>query len=248
MKHFTPSDLDLIAKQVVLERKGRCLVDGLTLDVPKGAILGVIGPNGAGKTTLLRLLAGMVTPDRGEILLGDKPLGSWKPKDRAAHIAYLPQTTPVPFAFTPRELVRLSCSSREVSNRILDSLGLLGDADQSLDRLSGGERQRAALARLLAQESLYLLLDEPFTHLDPKYQLVLLQILRQRAEQGKGVVLVLHELSLAYRFCDLILLLKAGTVVVQGPPESVFADQYVGEVYGISLSTDPGALGHIGLR
>lgn len=248
MKHFAPPVLELAAKQVILERWGKRLLQEVTVDVPQGAILGVVGPNGAGKTTLLRLLAGIIEPHLGEVSLGGRPLRGCKPNERVAQIAYLPQTTPVPFAFTPRELVRLSCTSTEAETRVLTELGLLKDADRSLSTLSGGERQRAALARVLAQESRYYLLDEPFTHLDPKYQLILLKILRQRAEQGHGVVLILHELALAYHFCDQILLLDAGRVVIQASPEIVFTDQYIGEAYGISLSADRGALGFMELR
>lgn len=186
-----------------------------------GELVGVIGPNGSGKTTLLRCLAGVIAPDQGKI-------------QRAASV-YLPQVTPAPFAFTPRELVRLSGASQAACEAALAELGLLDQIDQPLPTLSGGERQRAALARVLAQESDFLLLDEPFVHLDLPYQLDLIQALKLRLAQGKGVVVVLHELGLAQEICDRLLLLCQGGLVADGMPEAVLTDENLKTVYGIQV-------------
>ena len=184
-----------------------------------GEVVGVIGPNGSGKTTLLRCLAGVITPDQGKI--------------RRATSVYLPQVTPAPFAFTPKELVRLSGASQAACAAALAELGLLEQMDQALPTLSGGERQRAALARVLAQESDFILLDEPFTHLDLPYQLDLIQSLKMRVAQGKGVVLVLHELDLARELCDRLLLLYQGGLVADGVPSEVLTEENLKTVYEI---------------
>lgn len=186
-----------------------------------GELVGVIGPNGAGKTTLLRCLAGVIAPDQGKI-------------QRAASV-YLPQVTPAPFAFTPRELVGLSGASHVACEAALAELGLLALAGQSLLVLSGGERQRAALARVLAQESDFLLLDEPFAHLDLPYQLDLIQALKKRVAQGKGVVLVLHELGLAQELCDRLLLLHQGRLVADATPDRVLTNENLKVVYGVQV-------------
>lgn len=208
----------------------------LTLTLSPGALTGLIGPNGAGKTTLLRCLAGDIPPDSGEVHLDNQPLQRWRASERAQKIAYLPQSTPTVFPFTVRELVGLREASPEACQAALETLDLAPLAERPLTTLSGGEQRRAALARVLAQQAPCLLLDEPLTYLDPKYQLRLLEYLQQHCRQGGSAMIVLHELRLARQWCSELVLLAQGTRVAQGTPEQVLTENTLHEVFHIPAS------------
>lgn len=236
----------LTLRNVSLSRRGRRVLDGVGLNAARDEVLGVIGPNGAGKSTLLRLMAGLTRPDRGTVRLEDRDIGDWPRRDRARRIAYLPQHPDCHWPITVAGLADLGrlphrgfwdrptprdAAAVETALALADMNRL---ADRRLDSLSGGEAARAHLARALAGEPALLLADEPVADLDPSHALTVMDHLRRFAGQGGAVVVVLHDLSLASRYCDRLILLNAGRIAATGAPGAVLTKDRLAEVYGIS--------------
>ncbi|MBB6048325.1 ABC transporter ATP-binding protein [Armatimonas rosea] len=209
------------------------LLQELTLSLSEGQLTGIIGPNGAGKTTLLRCLSGDLAVHAGEIVLAGIPLQRWSSHERAERLAYLPQSTSVTFAFTVEELVGLRARSEELREQALDTMELPALRERPLTSLSGGEQRRAAIARVLAQGAPCLLLDEPLTHLDPRYQRRLLLYLQAHCQQGGSAALVLHDLRLARKWCDRLALLVGGGLLAEGTPEELLTTKVLEEVFGV---------------
>ncbi len=208
----------------------------VSVAIPNGKLTGIIGPNGAGKTTLLRCLAGELHPQQGTVTLGDnRDLSTWRARERAQRIAYLPQNTVFAFAFTTQELVGLHAASPSSLQEALDTLELTALATRSLLSLSGGERQRVAIARALAQQTQFLLLDEPLTHLDLHYQNRLLAFLKQRTLNGATIIVVLHDLRQAQHWCDHLIVLTEGQVHTQGTPEQTLTPENLSTVFRITF-------------
>nr|WP_309693908.1 ABC transporter ATP-binding protein [Armatimonas sp.] len=208
----------------------------VSVAIPNGKLTGIIGPNGAGKTTLLRCLAGELHPQQGTVTLGDnRDLSTWRARERAQRIAYLPQNTVFAFAFTTQELVGLHAASPSSLQEALDTLELTALATRSLLSLSGGERQRVAIARALAQQTQFLLLDEPLTHLDLHYQNRLLAFLKQRTLNGATIIVVLHDLRQAKHWCDHLIVLTEGQVHTQGTPEQTLTPENLSTVFRITF-------------
>ncbi len=206
----------------------------VTLQVPPSQLTGVIGPNGAGKTTLLRCLTADLQPTKGSVRLGGRLLRDWKPVAWSDALAFLPQGTPIAYAFTVEELVGLRARSPEAQERALECMELQSLKSRSLLTLSGGERQRAAVARVLAQDTPVLVLDEPLAHLDTRYQSRLLEFLKAHSQSAGMTVLALHDLRLARHWCDWLVLLKSGQLVMQGEPQEVLTRECLQEVFGTS--------------
>ncbi|HKQ48814.1 MAG TPA: ABC transporter ATP-binding protein [Phycisphaerae bacterium] len=228
----------------------------VSLEVGRGQCWGIIGPNGAGKSTLLRLLAGLLTPRSGAILLGDRPLGEIGVRDRARQIAFLPQSPPRDVAMSARDIVLLgryphrqfgifeSAVDFQIAHRAMSTTQTLEYADRSLSTLSGGEAQRVHIAAALTQEPALLLLDEPTAALDLFHQLSIFGMLQGLTQQsGLAVVVVTHDLNLAARFCTHVLLLDDGRTVASGPPESVITPRVLEPVYGVRLVAVQAGLG-----
>ena len=208
----------------------------VSVAIPNGKLTGIIGPNGAGKTTLLRCLAGELHPQQGTVTLGDnRDLSTWRARERAQRIAYLPQNTVFAFAFTTQELVGLHAASPSSLQEALDTLELTALATRSLLSLSGGERQRVVIARALAQQTQFLLLDEPLTHLDLHYQNRLLAFLKQRTLNGATIIVVLHDLRQAQHWCDHLIVLTEGQVHTQGTPEQTLTPENLSTVFRITF-------------
>ena len=203
------------------------------MTVPSGCLTGIIGPNGAGKTTLLRCLAGELPLVAGGVLLNHQSLAALNARERARLLAYLPQTTPFAFAYTTMELVGLQVASARSLHDALETLELHPLVTRSLLSLSGGERQRAAIGRVLAQSPPILLLDEPLTHLDLRYQLRLLEHLKQCCHEGTTVVMALHDLRQARHWCDHLILLVQGRVLAEGTPEQTLAPEVLQQAFGV---------------
>ncbi len=223
---------------------GRTLVlDEVTFELNPGEVLGLVGPNGAGKSTLVKLLTRVLAPDAGTVTLDGRDLRRLSRLELARHLAVVPQAGDVPEAFTARELVlmgrtpHLGFLARETARdlerveRAMRHADVWRFRDRAAASLSGGERQRVLLALALAQEPRFLLLDEPTNHLDLKYQTEILGLVKREAAGGSGVLAVLHDLNLAARACDRVLVLNAGRVVVVGKPEEVFTEALLREVY-----------------
>jgi iron complex transport system ATP-binding protein len=199
----------------------------------RGELLGIIGPNGAGRSTLVAALAGLRELAAGSVVLDDQELSALSARERAQRIAYLPQLSEVSWPIAVERLVelgrlphlqlraRMNEADHAAVSRALELTDTFTLRERSVATLSGGERARAMLARALATQSAYLVADEPVAHLDPRYQRSVFACLRAAAREGAGVVVVLHDLSLALQFCDRLVLLHVGKISADGPPEEV---------------------------
>lgn len=216
-----------------------------------GQVTALIGPNGAGKSTLLRVLAGLLVPTSGSVHVQGAPLAGMALAHRALQIAYMPQDVPVFPAMPVREVAslgRLPCGetpSRALTHPAVDHAlhltGLSELAQRDASRLSGGERARLMLARALSVEAPVLLADEPVAALDPAHALAVMQMFRALAAQGRCVVVVIHDLMLATRFCDRLVLLRDGALLHALPPEQL-SDALVAETYGVTTRRLEGAV------
>jgi iron complex transport system ATP-binding protein len=234
------------------ERKTRPFaLSELTFEVAVGEIVGVIGPNSSGKTTLIRLLTRVLEPAAGEILLEGVPVGRLSRRDLARRVAVVPQGMLPQFPFTVGELVLMgryphdpgryfeSPRDRAIAREAMEATGVLELADLPLEHLSGGERQRAVVARALAQEPRLLVLDEPTSHLDLRYQVETAALLRRlNRELGTSILLVSHDLNLAAEVCDRLLLLSAGRAAAIGSPETVLDPTLLASVFGCEVVVD----------
>jgi len=225
--------------------RSRPVLSGVTAACPARAVTGLVGPNGAGKTTLLRAALALVPVTDGNVLVESRPLESWSREELARTIAYLPQGADAHWPVMAKRLVALgrlphrtsfASLSPEDEASIYNALmrcDAAAFAERRVDELSSGERARVLLARALATKSPILLADEPAAHLDPAHQLRLMELLRQEAERGAAVVVTLHDLALASRFCDHVLVLDHGRLIASGPPQNVLNRDILRTVFGI---------------
>jgi iron complex transport system ATP-binding protein len=234
----------LVARDLILA--GR--LSGVSARLRAGEITAICGPNGAGKSSLLQMLAGLLTPERGSVLLDEQPLAALRPLRRARAIGYLPQAGEVAWDMSVRNLVALgrlphADAGEAQVDRALAALDLADFSGRPVSTLSGGERGRALLARVLAGEPRWILADEPLAALDLAHQLALLAHLRRAAEDGAGVVIVLHDLALAMNHADRVLVLDRGCCAADGAPEFALAAETVERVWGVPALWlgDPGA-------
>lgn len=243
----------LQARGLFLRRGRSVLVDGVDLDLAPGRLLVVVGPNGAGKSSLVGLLSGAVKPSAGEVRLNGRRLAEWPPVEMARQRAVLRQQAELGFNFTVREVAELGRSPyRGLTSAAEDdravawamrSAQIDAFADRLYPTLSGGERQRAQLARVLAQlrgrddglDGRCLLLDEPTASLDLRHQLELLELAKNLAARGCAVLAVLHDLAMAARYADEVLVMQHGRVVVRGHPAEVLATGQVEAVFEVRL-------------
>ena len=213
------------------------------LALAKGEVVGLIGANGSGKSTLLRALAGLLPAESGTVLLGGKPLSDIPLREVARTLAYLPQAPECHWPLTADRVVALgrlpylesSCEPDSLHiTRALAAVDALQLRERAVNELSGGERARVFLARALAGDPALLLIDEPTAGLDPYHQLQLMELLQALAGEGRGILVVLHDLGLAARFCQRLLLLKEGTLIASGEPETVLTDPLLAEAHHVS--------------
>lgn len=235
----------LEARSLSVELGGRRALQGIDLSLEPGCLTALIGPNGAGKTTLLRAMAGLVRPSAGEVALNGAPIARMRASERARAIAYLPQgggvAWPLPVASVValgrlphgEEPDHLPAGGRTAVEAALHSVGLQGFETRPATSLSGGERARMLLARALATQAPVLLTDEPVAALDPRHQLIVLEVLKAHARAGATVVAILHDLNLAARSADRIVLLDHGKVEASGPPKAVLTEAHLAASFGI---------------
>lgn len=240
--------MTILADNISLHLSGFYLLRNISLEVEAGKVTAIVGPNGAGKSSLLKVLTGEMAPTQGHVQLNQRPLAQWPLLDRAQMLAVLPQHSLLNFPFTANEVVALG--------RIPHQTGAIKDGEivaQALDlvdasylqrrlytQMSGGERQRVQLARVLAQiwqssdhGEQFLVLDEPTSAFDLSHQKLTLDIVRQLADRGVGVVMVLHDLNLAARCADNLVVFDGGVIAAQGPPEQVLTESLIGKVFGV---------------
>ncbi|NIJ33917.1 iron complex transport system ATP-binding protein [Sphingomonas oligoaromativorans] len=224
----------------------RRVLAGIDTEMTGGGLIGVIGPNGAGKSTLARAMLGLLKPLSGRVLLDGAEVGTLRPADRARTIAYLPQGQTLHWPLSVERLValgrmphlapfsRLSAADTAAIEAAMAATGTLDLRTRDATELSGGERARVMLARALAVEAQALIADEPLASLDPSHQMEMMELLAERARAGTLVVVVLHDLTMAARFCDRLLLLSQGRLMADGSPDTVLTDAALAEVYGIT--------------
>lgn len=212
---------------------------GVSTHFVPGRITAICGPNGAGKSTLLSACAGLLQGDAGEVLLNGGPLASIPASERARAIGYLPQHGEVAWNLSVEALAALGRlphgdHAADLVHRALEALDLAPLAKRAFSSLSGGEKARALLARVLATEPQWILADEPLAALDLRHQQALLRHLRKAAKDGAGVVLVLHDLSLAMNHADEVLVLHEGRTQAKGSPEAALSPDIIAKVWGLA--------------
>ncbi|MEU1863300.1 heme ABC transporter ATP-binding protein [Streptomyces gardneri] len=234
---------ELVAEAVGLRVAlgGRAVLDGVGIGVRAGEVLALVGPNGAGKSTLLAALAADLAPSAGEVRIGGRPAGDWSAGELALRRAVLPQAAALTFPFPVAEVVRMgrapwAGTEREDEDEAAVAAAMAATeveafAGRPFSALSGGERARVALARVLAQRTGLLLLDEPTAALDLRHQELVLRVCRERAAAGDAVVVVLHDLGLAAAHADRVAVLHGGRIEAAGPPSEVFDAHVLSRVY-----------------
>ena len=220
----------------------------VSLKVSDGEVAALIGPNGAGKSTLIKAVSGVVPARNGEILAAGKNLRALTRQERARLVAVVPQMATLPPHFTVWQtallgrtphlnfLGHLSEKDREITRRALEQVDALHLAESPVGKLSGGERQRVLLARALAQETPILLLDEPTAHLDLQYQAEILTLVREVArDREASILLAIHDLNLAARYADRVILLVEGEIRAEGTPRQALRPEVISEAYGVPV-------------
>lgn len=220
---------------------------GLNMQVEQGTFFGVLGPNGSGKSTLLDLMAGHLSPAAGRVMFRGRPVCALPKLRLARELALAPQDYSLPFAFTVRQTVLMgrhphiprfaspAAADLRATAEAMEEMGVTALAHRPVTELSGGEKQRVALARVFAQQASVMLLDEPTSSLDVNHSLAVLHSLERRVrEQGRTVVVVMHDINLAAAFCDHLLLLENGRAHSAGPAEAVLTAESLRQVYGVT--------------
>jgi iron-chelate-transporting ATPase len=241
----------LSGADLTLAYDGRTVVHQAGIGLPAGRVVALVGPNGSGKSTLLRALARLHTPDSGTVRLPDTDALALKPKEFARRVTLLTQTRPTPGGVRVRDVVaygrhpyrgRFGTGDPEgpgVVERAMKLTGVAAMAERPVDELSGGELQRVWLATCLAQDTGVVLLDEPTTFLDLRYQIEILDTVRDLAdEHGVAIGVVLHDLDQAAAVADHVVLLSQGRVRASGPPAEVLTAELLSEVYGLRIDVD----------
>ncbi|WP_120520685.1 ABC transporter ATP-binding protein [Arthrobacter celericrescens] len=246
--------MSLSARGLSLGYDGRTVVRDLDLEVPNARITSIIGPNGCGKSTLLKGLGRILPPIAGEVLLDGRAMTKWPSREIARRLSMLPQTPQAPSGLTVADLVsrgrhprqkwyqQFSATDESAVGSALEATDLADLAACLLEDLSGGQRQRAWISMTIAQETGILLLDEPTTYLDLAHQLEVLELVqRLNRADGRTVVMVLHDISLAARYSDHIVAMKDGGIVAQGTPADVVTAELLEEVFGLraNVIADP---------
>jgi iron complex transport system ATP-binding protein len=241
--------------------KGATLLDAVDLQVQGGETVAIVGPNGAGKSTLLRILSGDIKPSAGAVRLKGAPLASYSAEQLAGHRAVLSQHVNITFPFTVEEVVYMGtgdmarAKAQPLVDAMLAEIGLMPFRDRELPTLSGGEQQRAHFARVLLQLAVgeakhgpgVLLLDEPTSSLDLRYQINLVETGKRRADAGTAVIAILHDLNLAARFADRVVVLHRGRLAATGTPRQTITSKMLREVFEVDTNVDliAGPLPHV---
>ena len=232
---------------VTLTLGARAVLRDVSTQFVPGMVVALVGPNGAGKTSLLKILAGLLAPSAGTVTIEGRPITQMSPTEIAATLAYLPQSRHIHWPMSVRAIVALGRLPHQMrgtttADRDADSiagamaaLAITAFADRPALTLSGGEQARVLMARALAQEPKLLIADEPTDGLDIAHQLTAMQVLRARAAQGGTTIVALHDLGLAARFADRIILLSDGQMVAAGVPAEVLTAPRIAAIYGVDM-------------
>ncbi len=227
--------------------RSREVLKGINLELTAGKFVGIIGANGSGKTTLLKSISGYLKPFKGNVLINGEDIHKLSSTQRARRIGYLPQINSSGFAFKCYDIVmmgrfpylkrfqREGKQDREIVKKTMVTTDTWCFRDRTITELSGGERQRVYIARLLAQKPEIILMDEPITYLDIKYQIEILELLRGLSKKGILVIVVLHDINLASQFCEEIIMLRNGRLVCRGKPENVLTAENTKKVFSVDV-------------
>ncbi len=249
-----PEDCPMIAvRDLVVSRGGERVLDGVSLSVDRGELVGLVGPNGAGKTTLVAAVNGTLTPEAGTVELDGTDRSTLSQREVARLVATVPQESNTAFEFSVEAVVEMGRTAyvsrfgttteadRAAVERAMDRAGVTAFADRPVTTLSGGERQRVLFARALAGETPGLLLDEPTASLDINHQLRTLELVREVVDDGKAALAAIHDLNLAARVCDRLVLLAGGRIRATGTPREVLGDDALADAFGVrtAVNDDP---------
>ncbi len=235
----------LDVENLTVSRKGGKALDAVSLQISAGECIGLIGPNGAGKTTLMRAALGLIPS------AGHSTLAALSPAARAARVAWLPQSREIAWPVSVAHLVGLGAAARgrgddhPAVGAAVARMGLGPLAHRRATDLSGGEQARVLIARALAQETPLLLVDEPIAGLDPAQQIRTMRVLRALADEGRGVMVSLHDLGLAARHCTRLVVMRDGRIVADGRPDAILQPALLAEVFDITacaLATEEGTI------
>jgi len=239
--------MDIEAKDIAVRFGAMALFDGVDLAMHAGEMVGLIGPNGSGKTTLLRVLANLRAPEGGRVHYAGRTAAEIGRRELARRIAYLAQGGSVHWPMRVGALVALGrlphrrpfqgldAADRSAIEQAMTAADVASLRQRTMAQVSGGERMRVLLARALAVDAHVLLADEPIAALDPLHQLQVMELLRAIAGKGRSVIVVLHDLALAMRFCDRVVLLACGGILAEGAPAHVLTDAHVARAYGVEV-------------
>lgn len=237
----SPGTVLAAAEGLHIRLGGHTVLTGIDLAARSGEVLALVGPNGAGKSTLFGALAADLSPERGRVRISDRPADEWSAPELALRRSVLPQSAVLSFPFPVADVVRmgrapwagtaLEDEDDEAVAEAMAATEITEFGQRPFSALSGGERARVALARVLAQRTALLLLDEPTAALDLRHQELVLRICRDRAAAGDGVVVVLHDLGLAAAYADRVAVLHDGRIAAEGAPAEVFRDELLSRVY-----------------
>lgn len=238
----------MVEVQSISKKYGnKCVVDNVSIQIPKGKITSLIGPNGAGKSTVLSIVSRLIQSDAGSVLIEGKEIHSWPQRELAQKIAILKQMNSVNIRLTVRELVSfgrfpysqgsLTKEDEHFIDAAIAYLDLQKFADQFIDQLSGGQRQRAYIAMVIAQNTDYIFLDEPLNNLDMKHSVQIMKTLKKLVQElGKTIVIVLHDINFASCYSDYIIAMKGGKVIREGETDSIIEASALQEIYDMNIN------------
>ena len=236
--------MNICATDIKMEIGNNEILKGVSIDSKNREFIGIIGPNGSGKSTLLKCIYRILKPNNGCIMLGEEDISKMSVKESAKKLAVVAQHNYYNFDFSVEEVVLMGRSPHkkrlepdnskdyQIVNESLDKVGMLEFKNRSFSTLSGGEQQRVILARALAQQTPCLILDEPTNHLDIKYQLSLLNIVK---DLDLTIVAAIHDLNIAAMYCDRLFVMKNGKIVGSGTPQEVLTKEFIKEIYDIDV-------------
>ena len=239
--------MEIEARNVAVRFGCITLLHAVTMTVRAGEMVGLIGPNGSGKTTLLRTLANLRAPDGGSVVYGGRSAAEVGARRLSQQVSYLAQGATVHWPMQVETLVGLGrlphrrpmqgpgADDRAAVERAMAACDVGAFRNRTMSEMSGGERLRVLVARALAVEAVVLLADEPIAALDPLHQISVMELLRRTAREGRGVVVVLHDLALAARYCDRLILLAHGGVRAEGTAGEVLTDAHIASAYGVDV-------------
>ena len=236
----------MFVKELLKRYNGKTVVDGVSFELPKGKVISLIGPNGAGKSTVMGMISRLIAQDDGSVDFEGKDMSKWKSRDLARRLAILTQSNHVQMKLTVRELVafgrfpysgnRITAEDEEIIEKAIAYMELEEFEDRFIDELSGGQRQRAYIAMVIAQDTEYVLLDEPTNNLDIYHATNMMKIVRRLCDElGKTVILVLHEINYAAFYSDYICAFVDGKISKFGTVEEVMTKENLSEIYRVDF-------------